>query len=522
METKKRKVSEAGAIKISKQKNKDLADKFKIAITEADVNPLYRAVCQHCIEDLEIVSYGRTDGILKSKKHDLLGLMECKYKQDISDRRVLCTLLVQVVYYLHAFEERGDMPPKVLLVGDQKECFVLPSAYLEPYVAMADVDWTKSPSEAAKYNGAMIKKMMDDENIHPFVFNFEKSDFDFTEVVDSLLDYNKTGPVKLVQITPQRIHDVFQFFISEVLQEEMGPSEQVGLFVHLLIDPINYELHPKKNTILTGSKEIKCDKTKFKSLFGRFNRNLTRQEKDEIVRICDRLLEDEKRRREGAFFTPTLWVDKAHEIISEKLGDNWRKDYVVWDCAAGTGNLTADYKFKELYVSTLVKEEIDMQISSGTNSTANRFTYDFLGEEGINKVPDVLRQTFEAGKKVMFFINPPYKTANDLDAIHHGGSSKDVSKTVVNTKMANDKVGPASQQLYAQFLYKILLLQKQYGNKIAIALFCPPLFMSGEHYEGFRKLFLDTFEYTHGMLFQASEFADVKAQWGISFTIWES
>ena len=32
-------------------------------------------------------------------------------------------------------------------------------------------------------------------------------------------------------------------------------------------------------------------------------------------------------------------VDKAYDKLTETLGKNWQKDYIVWDMCCGVGNL---------------------------------------------------------------------------------------------------------------------------------------------------------------------------------------
>ncbi len=70
-------------------------------------------------------------------------------------------------------------------------------------------------------------------------------------------------------------------------------------------------------------------------------------------------MEDTHRRRTGAFFTPDIWVAEAHKMIAKQFGEDWKEEYVVWDCACGTANLTKVYKFKELYISTLEQSDIN-------------------------------------------------------------------------------------------------------------------------------------------------------------------
>ena len=89
--------------------------------------------------------------------------------------------------------------------------------------------------------------------------------------------------------------------------------------------------------------------------------------------------------------------------------------------------------------------------------------------------------------------------------------------------MKKDKIGACSANLYAQFLYRIMMIKEQYNlTNYAVALFCKPNYLSGETYKIFRKKWLSNFEYSSGVLFNASHFANVSALWGINFTIWKS
>lgn len=232
----------------------------------------------------------------------------------------------------------------------------------------------------------------------------------------------------------------------------------------------------------------------------------------------------ETRRRYGVFYTPTLFVDEAHKYIAEAFGKNWKEEYVVWDCACGTGNLTRDYKFKELYMSTLEQSDIDTANQMGYNPEAVKFQYDFLndgvGEDMFDEssLPEGLAKAIEGGKKILFFINPPYGRANG-----EGGSIATVATgsadTGIGQEMKAQKWGACSAQLYAQFLYRIWKF-RQKNPSIGIAIFCPPLFLSGTSFKAFRENFLKTFGYENGLLFQASHFSDVAQNWGISFTLW--
>ena len=125
------------------------------------------------------------------------------------------------------------------------------------------------------------------------------------------------------------------------------------------------------------------------------------------------------RRNNGMFYTPTIWVDYAHKMITEQLGDNWKDEYVVWDNCCGSKNLTRDYRFKELYCSTLFESELE--IGKRYNPEATSFQFDFLNDE-LEKLPKGLIEAFEQNKKIVFLLNPPYATVTNKD--NSGASNK--------------------------------------------------------------------------------------------------
>jgi hypothetical protein len=120
-------------------------------------------------------------------------------------------------------------------------------------------------------------------------------------------------------------------------------------------------MHPRKKNVLVAqqmNKEFAVKQDALESFFSYFNEDYSMKERRVFAGIADRLMEDTDRRKSGDFWTPTKWVDYAHQRLDETLGDNWRNEFVVWDNCAGTCNLTRDYKFKELYISTLFDSEL--------------------------------------------------------------------------------------------------------------------------------------------------------------------
>ena len=229
-----------------------------------------------------------------------------------------------------------------------------------------------------------------------------------------------------------------------------------------------------------------------------------------MAAVVDRIVEDTTRRKQGEFFTPAIWVDKAHEYIASVYGENWKEEYVVWDPAWGTGNLTRDYQFKELYVSTLNQSDIDTANQMGYNPEAVKFQYDFLNDD-YTKLPEGLRKAIEEGRKIIVLMNPPYGRANE------GGRTSTIqvgsANTVVSEKMKVDKIGPCTAQLYAQFVYRIIDL-----NIYNICMFSTTKILTGTTFNSLRSKMEKESEFKGGFIINASEFADVK-DWALSFSM---
>lgn len=187
------------------------------------------------------------------------------------------------------------------------------------------------------------------------------------------------------------------------------------------------------------------------------------------------------------------------------------KIYVSSNCC-GTKNLTRDYRFKELYCSTLEQAELD--ISRNYNKEATSFQFDFLNDSLDDlkvKAPGLL-EVFELNKPIVFFLNPPYGTTSSFKGLATVG----VSRTAISNHIK-------LKEFIAQFLYRIYLLQSRFNiTNVKICIFHNPKWLCGQNYKNFRKIFFGQFEYLSGCLFRASEFANVSSQWGICFSIFNS
>ena len=444
-------------------------------------------------------------------------IMEYKYNLDFSSKTVRSGVLAQVMFYLKRFEKDGRPFPAVVLIGDVNECFVIHSNHLLKFLDIEGVDWSVAPSSASSQT-ELVLALASDENRNAFVYDIGE-DFDFSNVVKQIEDC-AANVVRLIHITEHNVDSVFKLFCDKVVKSSMSPNDLVGLFLGCIVDSANNYLHPKKKGILvTPNGEVKVNHGNFLALISHFDtENVSPIEKKRLSEICDRLIEDTTRRKKGEFYTPTAFVDYSHKRIEKVLGENWKDEYIVWDCCCGTKNLTRDYRFKELYCSTLEKSELD--ISEKYNPEAVSFQFDFLNDD-FEKLPEGLKEAFKNKKKILFLMNPPYASGGEKST-KVGTQKAGTCKTVVNGQMKKDNYGRCSENLLAQFLYRCEKLKKDFGADVSLAFFCKPIYLSGPSYDKFRDNFLKNFKYEDGFLFNAGHFSDVSSAWGIDFTIWIS
>jgi hypothetical protein len=328
-------------------------------------------------------------------------------------------------------------------------------------------------------------------------------------------------------------HWLDRIFVATKGGPALTPVEQVDVFLHCLFHPQDVYLHPTNpNLLVAGDRKVPVNGHQWQSFVQHFVRGYKPSEVEAFYANKDRLVDEDARRRQGAFFTPTMWVDEAHAMLDAELGPNWRDTCIVWDPAAGTGNLTRDHRFTDLILSTAEGPDVGVIRAQGYNLGCSLFQYDFLNDDASpfmldgnrNVIPqavhDRLTQAAAAGKRLVFLMNPPYGTASNAGTVE-GDHKSGIALTAVNEQMKRVKVGPASQQLYAQFMYRCARIAEGYGFALStVATFSVPTFMVSGSYKGFRDFWYRRYAYRTGMLFQASHFADVSGRWGVSFTVW--
>ena len=462
------------------------------------------------------------DGLIISDSLKLL--IEYKFDVNLKNEIERAKVIIQVIFYLKQFENNGDKIPNVIFIADKNEAFVLQSNSLIKYLDK-NIDWNISPSSAHSHFPSIVREIAIDDEINPFVFDVDNS-FNFKKVVDKI--NNLSSDVKrLTKLSEHNLSRSYNYFCTNIIKDssKIPTNDLVGVFIRRITDNENCYKHPIKNNILVcNGNEYRINGKAFDAFFSNFEGNYTVKEQKFFTEIADRLIEDTKRRKTGEFYTPTIFADLAHKILSEQLDDDWRNQYVVWDCCWGTGNLTRDYKFNELYCSTNEQGELDC--GKRYNSEATKFIFDFLNDGIIspslygNKIPEGLNIAIKRKKPIVFLINPPYATAS---SDFSSGKGKGSCSSRITDLMVKDGMSNSSKNLFAQFLYNIIRIKKHFQlTNINIGLFCNPIFLSGSAFNHFRNIFLKEFCYKYGVLFNASHFSDVSNTWGINFSVWSS
>jgi len=491
---------------------------IKSAVIEREVEDVYnKGISLYFTSDIKHPF--ACDGLIETKTENnkiLKLIIEYKLDETLTSKVTRAKIIAQVLFYLKRFENDGMILPNVCLIGDINECFCFHTNDILSYLD-EDVDWSLAPSSAGNYTN-LVMKIAEDENINPYIFDIDEN-FSFKDVAEKIKSL-ADNVQRYVRVTEHNISNIFDYFCKKVVKDvkKIQPNDLVAIFMGAITDVDEYYQHPTKKNVLVckGGKQIAIKGDGFKSFFSYFNRNYTPQEKNKFAEISDRLIEDTNRRNKGEFYTPTLFVDYAHKMISEQFGEDWKEKYVVWDNCSGTKNLTRDYYFKELYCSTL--ENAELSISERYNKEATSFQFDFLNDS-LDKLPQGLKDALEQNKPIIFFINPPYSKNTGGGKL--GATSEKNCYTPIREEMNKNKIGACSANLYTQFLYRIKMVKEQYNlTDVHIALFSPTNWLCGESFKCFRTEFFKHFSFNNGVLFNAGHFADVATNWGISFSIW--
>ncbi|WP_100949062.1 hypothetical protein [Helicobacter pylori] len=246
-----------------------------------------------------------------------------------------------------------------------------------------------------------------------------------------------------------------------------------------------------------------------------------------ILERRDLLVPSDVRERKGAFFTPKIWVEKSQEYLAKALGQDYQEDYIIWDCAGGTGNLLNGLTNKaNCFLSTLDSNDVaivkDLAAKNHLKLLENHvFQFDFLNDDfKSDKMPKSLQEILKdekKRKKLIIYINPPYAEAGNKAKMSGTGEHK--AKVARNNKIYEaykDFLGSGANELFAQFFMRIY----KELNGCIMASFSTLKYLNSSNFKKFREIFKAKF--LEGFMVPADSFDNVKGQFPIGFLVWDT
>ncbi|WQU11618.1 hypothetical protein KVE94_07300 [Helicobacter pylori] len=246
-----------------------------------------------------------------------------------------------------------------------------------------------------------------------------------------------------------------------------------------------------------------------------------------ILERRDLLVPSDVRERKGAYFTPKIWVEKSQEYLAKALGQDYQENYIIWDCAGGTGNLLRGLLNKaNLYLSTLDHNDVaiikDLASKNHLKLLENHvFQFDFLNDDFYSeKVPKSLQEILkdkEKRKKLIIYINPPYAEAGNKSKMSGTGEHKaKVARDNLICEKYKNELGKANNEVFAQFFMRIY----KELNGVILASFSKLKNLQGSNFKKFREIFKAKF--LEGFMVPADSFDNVKGQFPIGFLVWDT
>lgn len=445
-------------------------------------------------------------------------------------------MFTQLLHYVQVALNKGEQVPPFLAVIDTEKAAIMKSADVLPFLAKKTIQWGKS---ASQYTPEALDEISAHIGTYFVSFKMSTHEDEFISTVKAAI---KSGDIIRTQITPDNLKQVFDKWVAMIGREIAGVTEEdyaLLFFADIMHDGtvsthanLPAELMHKNGApvfTLNGKMYELGNKEGYRQFWAIYHRPPKSEYRDYLLERRDSLIPYDERSFKGAYYTPLHVVDKAYDKLTETLGKNWQKDYIVWDMCCGVGNLEVKHSNpRNIYMSTLDQADIDVMKATKTCVAAQRFQYDYLNdditEDGqidyslSNKVPQGLRDAIAAGKKILVLINPPYAAATNRGNTAQVGDAEyksGVAKTKFGTA-AMEAYGKASNELFTQFLARIA---KEIPSA-TLAMFSTLKYLNAPDFEKFRQCWHA--KYCGGFVIHNQAFDGLNGKFPIGFLIWQT
>ena len=450
----------------------------------------------------------------------------------------------------------NHMPPRFIGAFDAEKIAFIPYASIMDVFSQNDFNWNVTPSDHSSKEFQQLKQMVRAEldadskkQDNVFVYYFERDEKELHRFIrrnfvsgrdkihrmpishnNFVAIYNKwrneVMPTIYVNWEVAKKNGLLEtdFYLADLIAQD---NETLMDGLHVLLRKTHYELdRTLGDDGLFSSKAVqfKDGMKAHKQFWARYARPPKKEYWNKIVDRRDLLVPQDVRERKGSFYTPSIWVEKSQEYLADTLGENWQDEYYIWDCCAGTGNLLVGLTNKyRIWASTLDKADVKVmheRIHNGANLLESHvFQFDFLNDD-FSQLPQSLQDVIndeEKRKKLVIYINPPYKEAGNRKTVTgHGAPATGVAVAHHTYKQFVDKIGLAGRELFVQFFMRIY----HEIPSCTLAEFSTLKILQASNFADFRDVFRAKLE--NLFLVPANTFDNVTGNFPIGFFIWNT
>ena len=491
-----------------------LHQKLQLAKSEEDVKDAY-------IKALGLKGYSKNLIDIQTK--------EIWFEAKDSGKNSTYAMFTQLMHYVQDALNKGHYIPPFLCVIDTHKAAIMKTADVLPFLEKKTIKWGKS---ASGYTPEALDAVSAYIGTYFVSFKIETHEEEFISTIKNAI---KDGDIIRTQITPDNLKQVFDKWVLMIGREINGVAEEdyaLLFFADIMSDgtvsthdnlPAEL-LHKNDNPVFSlGGKLYELgNKDGYRQFWAIYHRPPKAEYRNYLLERRDSLIPLDERSFKGAFYTPLAVVDKAYDKLTETLGNNWQKDYIVWDMCCGVGNLEVKHSnHRNIYMSTLDEADIDVMKATKTCVAAQRFQYDYLNDDIAddgsidysltNKIPAGLRKAIADKKKILVLINPPYAESGDT----LGSEAKsNVASTSISKSMKD--YGYATRELFTQFLVRISIEIPS----ATVAMFSTLKYVIAPNFEKFRNVW--NAKYLGGFAVHSKSFDGLKGDFPIGFLVWKT
>lgn len=458
---------------------------------------------------------------------------EVRFEAKVGGKVSTYSMFTQLLHYVQHNLNIGEALPPFLCVIDSEKAAIMRTADALPLLQKKTIKRGKSASD-------VTQDALDQVSAHiwTYVVSFKLATHE-EECISTVKNAIKSGDIIRTQITPDNLKQVFDKWIEMIGKEIKGVQEQdysLLFFADIMHDgtvsthanlPAEL-LHKGDSPIfsLNGKLYELGNKEWYRRFWAIYAKPPKQEYRDYLLERRDSLIPLDERSFKWAYYTPLHVVDKAYDKLTQTLGNNRQKDYIVWDMCCGVGNLEVKHSNpRNIYMSTLDQADIDVMKATKTCVGAERFQYDYLNDDITddgkidykltNKLPDWLQRAISEWKKILIMINPPY--AETWSWIGKWDTNKkSVEQTKINALMKSNEIWYASKELFVQFLVRIA---KEIPNA-TLAIFSTLKYVNAPNFDKFRDFWKA--QYLNGFIVHSKAFDWINGDFPIGFLIWQT